>query len=286
MQPLEDVGLLNIDVEEHPTLENLRRRVGGRRYGYHLVHYVGHAVQRGLLLEDRFGRSRMVEAEILNELLRLCPNLRLVLFAGCETARAPDLEAGSAGTRCDWRVRLSTADRCVRDSCPMVIGMQAVLPFRTEWLFTRCFYQAVTTGYSVAEVVRLARVTIRDVYVGGSRLDWAVPSLIVGGGQPDATVEPTAVAPARALRDAASPATSSSWTLFQSDLDFFSRRRCCGSRSTRWPTQDRVLVVTGGTGVGKTRLIDRALEDIGDRMDIVLYVRSDRLTAPDRIRRR
>jgi hypothetical protein len=281
LRPLEDAGLLNIDVEEHPTLENLRRRVGGRRYGYHLVHYVGHAVQRGLLLEDRFGRSRMVEAEILNELLRLCPNLRLVLFAGCETARAPDLDAAPVGSpaAADWRVRLSTADRCVRDSCPMVIGMQAVLPFRTEWLFTRCFYQAVTTGYSVAEAVRLARVTIRDdEYVGGSRLDWAVPSLIVGGGQPDVLVEPTAAAPARALRRGLAR-NELKLDLDEPDLDFFSRLvplRLAVDVLTG-STQDRVLVVTGGTGVGKTRLIDRALEDIGDRMEIVLYVRSDRL---------
>ena len=150
----------------------------------------------------------------------------------------------------------------------------------TEWLFTRCFYQAVTTGYSVAEAVRLARVTIRDDdYVGGSRLDWAVPSLIVGGGQPDVLVEPTAVAPARALRRGF--ARDELKLNVESDLDLFSRLvplRLAVDVLTG-STQDRVLVVTGGTGVGKTRLIDRALEDIGDRMDIVLYVRSDRLTA-------
>ena len=88
LQPLEDAGLLNIDVEEHPTLENLRRRVGGRRDGYHLVHYVGHAVQRGLLLEDRFGRQPDGRGGDPSELLRLCPDLRLVLFAGCDGARA------------------------------------------------------------------------------------------------------------------------------------------------------------------------------------------------------
>jgi hypothetical protein len=283
LQPLADARLLNIDIEEHPTLENLRRRVGGRRYGYHLVHYVGHAVQTGLLLEDRFGRSRMVEAEVLNELLRLCPNLRLVLFAGCETARAPTVDDPATGSLApaDWRVRLSTADRCVRDSCPMVIGMQAVLPFRTEWLFTRFFYQAVTTGYSVVEAVRLARVAIRDdEYVGGNRLDWAVPSLIVGGGQPDVLVEPAPAAPPSALgRRAAREELK--LDLVESDLEFFSRLvplRLAVDVLTG-STADRVLVVTGSSGVGKTRLVDRALEDIGDRVDLVLYLRSGRLAA-------
>jgi hypothetical protein len=161
----------------------------------------------------------------------------------------------------------------------MVIGMQAVLPFRTEWLFTRCFYQAVTTGYSVAEAVRLARVTIRDdEYVGGSRLDWAVPSLIVGGGQPDVLVEPIAAPPPRARRRGLAR-VELKLDLVESDLDFFSRLvplRLAVDVLTG-STQDRVLVVTGGRGVGKTRLIDRVLEDIGDRMDIVLYVRSSRL---------
>ena len=282
LRPLEDARLLNIDVEEHPTLENLQRKIGGRRDGYHLVHYLGHALPTALLLEDRYGRSRSVEPEVMNALLRLCPNLRLVLFAGCETARAPDLDVVTTdGAVADWRIRLSTADRCVRDSCPVVIGMQAVLPFRTEWLFTRFFYQAITAGYSIAEAARLARVAIRrDDYVGGDRLDWAVPSLVVAGGFPGPLVEAGAATQPPIARV---PREELKLGLVELDLDFFSRLiplRLAVDVLTG-ETPDRLLVVTGPKGVGKTSLIDRVLEDIGDRVDFVLYANAREILASD-----
>ena len=98
-------------------------------------------------------------------LLQQLPDLRLAVFAGCETARAP---AGIDEST--WPGQMSTADYCVRDACPMVIGMQAVLPFGTERLFTRVFYQAVTGGQTVAEAARLARLAIADdEHAGGRR---------------------------------------------------------------------------------------------------------------------
>jgi Subtilase family/CHAT domain len=253
--------------------------VGSRRYGYHLVHYLGHAVQDGLILEDRYGRSSLVRTPSVNALLRLNPNLRLVLFAGCQTARAPEDSTPGAA---DWRERLSLADQCVRDSCPLVIGMQALLPFRTEWLFTRFFYQAVTSGYSVVEAVRLARLAIRDdEWVGGDRLDWAVPSLVVGAGEPGAIVDPSARvdAPVRRLP----PREELKLDLVEADLEFFSRLvplRLAVDVLTG-STLDRVLVVTGPAGVGKTLLVDRALEDIGERVDFVLYIRAGRIMPPE-----
>jgi uridylate kinase len=78
---------------------------------------------------------------------------------------------------------LSTTDHCVRDASPAVVGMQAVLPFATEKLFTRFFYQSLTAGRSIADSLRLARLAVEgDDQVGGNLLDWAVPCLVVGGG--------------------------------------------------------------------------------------------------------
>ena len=171
LEALQDSDILHIDVEEHPTLENLRRRIGSRRGGYHIVHYLGHAAPGGLYLEDRVGRTTLVPAESFTELLRLCPQLRLSLFAGCETARAP---APPATPIQEWRQGLSTAEQCVRVSCPTVVGMRAVLPFRTEWLFAHFFYQGLASGYAIVDAVRLARAAIRgDEFVGGELLDWA-----------------------------------------------------------------------------------------------------------------
>ena len=128
------------------------------------------------------------------ELLRLCPDLRLAVFAGCETARsAVDPATMSIATSVGWRDMLSLADYCVQEACPTVIGMQAVLPFTTERIFTRFFYQALASGYTTAQSLNLARGAIQaDQRVGGALLDWSVPALFVGSDEPGSIVPRTA----------------------------------------------------------------------------------------------
>ena len=275
LELLQENDILRIDVEEHPTIENLRRRIGSRRGGYHIVHYLGHAASGGLYLENRVGRGVWTPAAQFTDLLRMCPQLRLSLFAGCETARAPEPTLGSAD---DWRERLSTADQCVRDSCPNVIGMRAVLPFRTEWLFARFFYQGLASGYAIADAVRLARAAIRgDDFVGNPLLDWAVPCLIAGSDQLGPLIEPPKSAPRRPRLVRA----ELKFDLVEEDREFFARlvqlRTAIDVLSATTPT--RVLLVTGASGVGKTALVDRALQDLGTNVDCVLYFRAERLAA-------
>lgn len=291
LQPLEDAGLLVVDVEDRPTLENLRRRVGSKRRGYHLFHYVGHALPDSLILEDEAGRREDQASERFAEILRLCPDLRLMVFAGCETARpAGDPMGVPAAAAVGWKHLLSLSDRCVQGICPVVIGMQAVLPFRTERLFTRFFYQGIATGYSIADAVRLARGAIRgDRRVGGSLLDWSVPVMFLGGTDPNPLVERTAaiVPRRRSVRH------DLKLGLRQRDDRFFARdvplRQAVDVLMGR--TRERVLVITGPRGVGKTSLVDRALEEIenetrradaleGASQGHVLYVKLGRL-APE-----
>lgn len=276
LQELENLqrnDILRIDVEEHPTLENLRRHIGSRRGGYHIVHYLGHAAPGGLYLEDRFGRATLTQAEIVTDLLRLCPQLRLSLFAGCETARTP---AALPTQPQEWRSGLSTADQCVRVSCPTVIGMRAVLPFRTEWLFARFFYQGLASGYSIVDAVRLARTAIRgDEFVGGELLDWAVPSVIAGSDQLGPLLEPPKPGP----RPPRQVLAELKFDMVEEDREFFSRlvplRQAIDVLGGTSPA--RILVVTGSSGVGKTALVDRALQDLGTRVDGVLYFKATRL---------
>jgi hypothetical protein len=278
LELLQDSGILRIDVEEHPTIENLRRRIGSRRGGYHIVHYLGHAESGGLYLENRHGRSVLTPAALFTDLLRMCPQLRLSLFAGCETARAP--AESTLGTADDWRKNLSTADQCVRDSCPTVIGMRAVLPFRTEWLFARFFYQGLASGYAIADAVRLARAAIHgDEFVGNPQLDWAVPCLIAGSEQLGPLIEPPKPAPRRPklLR------TELKFDLVEEDREFFARlvQLRTAIDVLGGGNSARVLVVTGSNGVGKTALVDRALQDLGLNVDCVLYFRATRLALED-----
>jgi hypothetical protein len=281
LSPLVQAGMLHIDVEDRPTLDNLRRRIGAQRRGYHLFHYVGHAKPGQLILEDRAGRREDVTSSQFMEILRLCPDLRLSVFAGCETAR-PDRDPASLDTQAGvgWRHLLSLADYCVQEACPAVIGMQAVLPFSTERVFTRFFYQALASGYSVAEAMRLARGAIHgDERLGGDLLDWSVPTLFVGSSEPGALVPRSA--------PSFKPASSSKrWDLKlglrQSEARFFARelplRQAVDIMTGQTP--ERVLLVTGAVGVGKTTMVDLVLEELGDKVTHVLYVYFDRL-APE-----
>ena len=276
LRPLVDAGLLTVDVEERPTLENLRRQIGKQRRGYHLFHYLGHAEPDRLILEDEQGRRDDQSGTRFTQILRLCPDLRLAVFAGCETARAPrDPVASDAAVTEEWRNIFSLADRCVQDCSPIVVGMQAVLPFRTERLFTRFFYQGIVSGYSVAASMRLARGAARgDRHVGGDLLDWSVPVLFVGGSDPGPLLERSAAV----QKPEPPPRHLLRLGLLQRETQFFARdvalRQAIDILSGEAP--ERVLIVTGPPGVGKTFLVDRALEEIGGPISI-LYVKFDAL---------
>ncbi len=286
LEPLVKAGLLCIDVEDQPTLQNLRRRIGAQRRGYHLFHYIGHAEPDLLILEDESGRCDKQSAGRFLEVLRLCPDLRLAVFAGCETARAArDPLALDLAAADSWRQILSLADRCVQESCPVVVGMQAVLPFRTERLFTRAFYQGIASGYPVTAAMRLARTATRgDRHVGGNLLDWSVPVLFVGGAEPGPLLDRSA----RGVEPAPKAQHVLRLGLRQGQTRFFARdialRQAIDVLSGRAP--ERVLVVAGPPAVGKSTLIDRALEEIAgpstlaerstdgaERAELVLYVR-------------
>ena len=105
LKPLVDEGLLCVDVEDRPTLENLRRKIGSQRRGYHLFHYLGHALPDRLVLEDEQSRRDDQSGSRFTEILQLCPDLRLAVFAGCETARA-------AGDPMAIDAQAPRADRC------------------------------------------------------------------------------------------------------------------------------------------------------------------------------
>jgi hypothetical protein len=258
LRPLVERGLLLVEVEERPSVERLRSRMARQRHGFHVVHYLGHAQPTGLKLEDPQGRGRLVRAGDFSRLLQELPDLRLAVFAGCETARAPVTTVADR-----WPGQLSTTDHCVRDASPAVVGMQAVLPFATEKLFTRFFYQSLTAGRSVAEAMRLARLAVAgDDQVGAGLLDWAVPCLVVGGGDPGPLLDPTA----RATPPPPRRRVSLRLDARQSDLMFFARQAELREAIDVLEGHNRVrlLQVVGGAGVGKSRLLERAVEELND----------------------
>jgi hypothetical protein len=274
LRPLVEKGLLLVEVEERPSVERLRSRMARQRHGFHVVHYLGHAQPTGLKLEDPQGRGRLVRAGDFSRLLQELPDLRLAVFAGCETARAPTTTVADV-----WPGQLSTTDHCVRDASPAVVGMQAVLPFATEKIFTRFFYQSLTAGRTIAEAMRLARLAVAgDDEVGGGLLDWAVPCLVVGGGDPGALLEPSA----RTTPPPPRRRVSLRLDARQGDLAFFARQNELREAIDVLEGHNRVrlLQVVGGSGVGKSRLLERAVEELDDGV-ARLSLRADRLLEAD-----
>jgi hypothetical protein len=276
LQDLIDRGAMVVDVENRPSIENLRRRIGARERGYHVIHYLGHARPDGLKLESRNGQPSWVPTDKFNALLRTNPDLRLVFFAGCRTASlAPHARDG------EFASQLSIADRCVRDACQTVLGMQAVLPFRVEQVLTRSFYQALCAGATVARAISLARAATRDdEELGRDLLNWAVPSLVTGHqpgrivALPQDAAQPQPRRPRRAQLKL---------DLTEPDREFFARfgqlRETLNVLCRRGG--NRVVWITGAPGSGKSRLLARALDELDDSIVAVLYVRSLRLANGD-----
>jgi hypothetical protein len=300
LAPLERRGLIEIDVEDRPTVANLRTRIARERRGYNIVHYIGHGRPETLVLEDERGRSTLIEADKFNALLRTCLDLRLIVFSACQSAEPPecigiprpddqgsdrqdaerDGSDGSANQRA-WPALLSLADRCVRDACPVVIGMQAVLPFPTERLLARYFYQGLAAGRTIADAVTLARAAIYDDRMSGQGLlDWAVPSLFVGGEVPSRIIDPEIDPAPHARRRAPRPRREElRLDLVEGDREFLARyvelRQTVDFLAGRMKA--RCLWVVGPLGIGKTRLVGRALLDVDELVEYVLYVPLGRL---------
>jgi len=158
LDELVERGVALVDVVDRPSVDALRRNIGGRERGYHVLHYLGHARPDALKLEGPTGSPSWVSSDNFNALLRTNPGLRLAFFAGCRTASlaTPTTDGEFAG-------QLSIADRWVRDACQTVVGMQAVLPFRAEQVMTRL-------RASRSETTRVARLVRHHMFVYTS--DW------------------------------------------------------------------------------------------------------------------
>jgi hypothetical protein len=157
--------------------------------------------------------------------------------------------------------------------------MQAVLPFSTERVFTRFFYQALAHGYSIAEALQLARGAIQgNDHRSGDLLDWSVPALFIGNSDPGPLLPRSAAAPVKA----GPTRLDLKLGLRQGSERFYGRelplRQAVEILAGK--TSERVLVITGAAGVGKTELMDRTLEELGTAVTHVLYVPFDRL-APE-----
>ena len=139
------------------------------RSGFHVLHYVGHAVLAGgqghLVLQDDGGRARQVSASALEPLLGSA-DLRLAVLNACESAVAPGDPF------------LGLAPALVRGGLPAVVAMQMPMPDKSAVIFAREFYRALADGQPVDACVTEGRLGIR-VALPDTRIDWGIPVLFL-----------------------------------------------------------------------------------------------------------
>ena len=274
LRPLVERGLLRVVVEDRPTLDRLRSRMIGQRRGFHIVHYLGHAQPAGLKLEASTGRGRLVGSAEFGLLLQQLPDLRLAVFAGCETARAPR-RAGArdvAGAAVDGR---RVHPRRLPDG-----GRDAGRPAVRHRAPVHALLLPSPDGRPDGRRVRPAR-------PAGDRRRrprrW--PAAQLGGPVPVRRWQrPRRARRSRARATAPEPERRVGLRLGvrQGELRFISRlselRESIDVLTSRGDT--RLLMVVGQPGTGKTAFLDRVVEEL-DVDTAYLLVSVDRLLEED-----
>jgi uncharacterized RDD family membrane protein YckC len=141
---------------------------------WHVVHYVGHSAidpksgEGTIGLEDSAGLVDWVRAERFAFLLSLQkPAPRLIVLNSCSSAESARDNVFSGA-----------ATALVRSGVSAVVAMQFAITDVAAKAFAAGFYQALATGRSISEAVRIGRISIAGT---GDTLEWATPVLFERG---------------------------------------------------------------------------------------------------------
>lgn len=154
---------------EHVTLEKLSRELEREP---DILHFIGHGrfdalnQEAWLEFETKAGKASSVEAEALGNLLHEA-TVKLVVLNSCEGAAAAHADAFAG-----------MAQSLVRVGVPAVVAMQYPIPDATAVLFTKSFYSALITNYSIDAAVGETRRYLMTKS-GLSQQDWATPVLFM-----------------------------------------------------------------------------------------------------------
>src|SRR5947209_14378464 len=159
-----EAGWLHLLVEDIVTPRRVQEAL--MRFRPHILHYIGHGaydekVGGVLLWEDDAGKELPIAASRLADLLRP-RGLRAVVLHACQTARR-DARTDSLGV----------AGTLVKAGIPAVLAQQANFSYASSQLASKTWYEALTAGYSCAEVL----FEVRQSLLQDEHPDWAVPVL-------------------------------------------------------------------------------------------------------------
>ncbi len=243
-----------------------RRRLGDELVkDYHILHFVGHGSRGSLSLEDDYACADEVDSAWLRENLSNS-SLHLALFNSCYTA-SHDPEASCAGI----------AKTLLDAGIPLVVGMQLAISEGAARAFAHKFYRALAEGKSVVEAMTMARRAIADC-AGCRPWEWLTPVLFV---QPDAleSIQMPFVLPLPSSSSAAIriiKPKKAAMVGVEGEEFFLDRRRelveILKTLSFTPYQLQRVVVLKGPAGMGKTALALQAAERMLKRVDRLIWV--------------
>ena len=163
---LRDEGRVSVQWLAGQTARDLQKAmIGGP---WNVFHFIGHGNFDGaegqVALADEQGRSRLLSATQLGQLLAGHDSLRLVVLNSCEGARASATDLFS-----------STGAVLTRRGIPAVVSMQDAITDRAALEFSRMFYDAIAGGLPVDAALTEARIAISTTM--GDTFEWGTPVL-------------------------------------------------------------------------------------------------------------
>jgi photosystem II stability/assembly factor-like uncharacterized protein len=172
---LESSGKVKVTRVEHATPRALRDKLGGRTC--QLLHFVGHAFEGALMLEDDEGDSVPFDAPELEAAIGQ-HNLRFVFLSACEAAGVV-LESETS----------ALAYMLAEKGVPLVLAMQHEIGDTDALQFVETFYRELVVTGSVEVALNLARVAIYSRH-GVRRPVWAIPVLLLRGKESEILASP------------------------------------------------------------------------------------------------
>jgi tetratricopeptide (TPR) repeat protein len=258
MEPLRrliDQGQVRLKILEVASRRRIRDVLNE---GFHVVHFIGHGTEGGLLIEDEDGSGQVIPAPDLASLFTEGRPL-MVWLTACRSAASPENDPHG-----------SVAEALTRVGVPSVVAMRYSLTYEAGRTLGDALYRALAADKDPEEALESARNAVFVKDPAGERADWAIPALFS-----HASAEPRL----EWLTDR-QIAPRKDWLsgLNRLDRGFVGRKKEIRRIKDALTSKGkRVVVIQGLPGVGKSILASRVIEDLKSEFDGVFSrtVRTD-----------
>jgi tetratricopeptide (TPR) repeat protein/KaiC/GvpD/RAD55 family RecA-like ATPase len=245
LRPLIVQGRVRLKVLDIASRRGIREALSGN---HHIVHFIGHGMEGGLLIEDERGDGDVIPA---TDFAALFTEGRpaVIWLTACRSAACPKDDP-----------RGSVAEALASIGVPTVVAMGYSLTYDAGRRLGKAFYHALTEGKRPEEALESARNALFHDDAEHVRADWTIPALF-------------SHAPGEARlqwRQDVQPSPREDWLsgLNRLDRGFVGRRKAIREiREALTSQENRVVVIQGLPGIGKSVLASRVIEDIRDEFD-------------------